>query len=75
MRSLLPKFRLWVVIGVSVLLFVEASDAQESPKPASIATPTIPVRITQAVDEKNLVVLKGNVHPLRPRGVRPRRCF
>jgi hypothetical protein len=27
-------------------------------------TSNIPARITQAVDEKNLVVLKGNVHPL-----------
>jgi len=27
-------------------------------------TPSVPARITQAVDEKNLVVLHGNVHPL-----------
>jgi hypothetical protein len=31
---------------------------------ASAQTRVIPARITQAVDEKNLVVLKGNVHPL-----------
>src|SRR5260370_14414877 len=31
---------------------------------ASPQTTIIPARITQAVDEKNLVVLKGNVHPL-----------
>jgi pro-kumamolisin-like protein/Big-like domain-containing protein len=30
---------------------------------ASAQTRVIPARITQAVDEKNLVVLKGNVHP------------
>src|SRR5207249_3047411 len=27
-------------------------------------TTNIPARITQAIDEKNLVVLRGNVHPL-----------
>src|SRR6266705_3506090 len=31
---------------------------------AAAQTPNIPARITQAVDENNLVVLKGNVHPL-----------
>jgi hypothetical protein len=31
---------------------------------ATAQTRVIPARITQAVDEKNLVVLKGNVHPL-----------
>jgi hypothetical protein len=31
---------------------------------ASAQTKIIPARITQAVDEKNLVVLKGNIHPL-----------
>jgi hypothetical protein len=31
---------------------------------ASAQTTNIPARITQAVDERNLVVLKGNVHPL-----------
>src|SRR5437016_12437079 len=31
---------------------------------ASAQTTNIPARITQAIDEKNLVVLRGNVHPL-----------
>src|SRR5690349_17871681 len=31
---------------------------------ATAQTSNIPARITQAVDEKNLVVLRGNVHPL-----------
>jgi hypothetical protein len=31
---------------------------------AQAQTPSAAVRITQAVDEKNLVTLKGNVHPL-----------
>jgi hypothetical protein len=31
---------------------------------AAAQTTNIPARITQAVDESNLVVLKGNVHPL-----------
>src|SRR5213594_531390 len=31
---------------------------------AAAQTTSIPARITQAVDEKNLVVLHGNVHPL-----------
>src|SRR6266480_7391201 len=31
---------------------------------ASAQTTSIPARVTQAIDEKNLVVLRGNVHPL-----------
>jgi hypothetical protein len=64
MRSLHPNFRLCVAIAVSILLFGGVSRAQDKPKPSSNETPIIPARITQAVDEKNLVVLKGNVHPL-----------
>jgi hypothetical protein len=64
MRSPLPQFRLCALIGVSILLLDGPANAQESPKPASSEAPIIPARITQAVDEKNLVVLKGNVHTL-----------
>src|SRR6266568_1700503 len=31
---------------------------------ASAQTTTVPARITQAIDENNLVALPGNVHPL-----------
>jgi hypothetical protein len=31
---------------------------------ADAQTANIPARITQAIDEKNLVTLQGNVHPL-----------
>lgn len=38
---------------------------------AAAQTTNIPARITQVVDEKNLVVLSGNVHPLALLGIRP----
>jgi hypothetical protein len=64
MRSPLPEFHLCIAIAGSVILCGGAANAQEKPKPASGEKAIIPARITQAVDEKNLVVLKGNVHPL-----------
>src|SRR5260370_565854 len=64
MRSLQPSSRPCVVIGVSIILLGAVSRAQDKPKPSSGETPAIAARITRAVDEKNLVVLKGNVHPL-----------
>lgn len=53
------------VLFSSIFLFASRSPAQQNPAPAP-AAPTVPVpaRITQAIDEKNLVTLKGNVHPL-----------
>jgi subtilase family serine protease len=44
------------LIFVSILVFPFGRAAAQ--------TTNIPARITQAVDEKNLLVLKGNVHPL-----------
>jgi hypothetical protein len=64
MRSPLPKFRLGAAIAVSIFFLGSFARAQEKPSSASGETPIVPARITQAVDEKNLVVLKGNVHPL-----------
>src|SRR2546428_2051157 len=64
MRSQITSSRLCVLIAVSFILFGVVGNAQEKPESASSGTPIIPARITQAVDEKNLVVLKGNVHPL-----------
>lgn len=53
------------VFLTSVFLLASRSPAQQSPAPAPAApTVPVPVRITQAVDENNLVTLKGNVHPL-----------
>jgi subtilase family serine protease len=46
--------------GVLLLIFILTCSSWR----ASAQTAKIPARITQAVDEKNLVVLKGNVHPL-----------
>ena len=49
----------------SIFLFASRSPAQQNPAPAPAAqTVPVPPRITQAIDEKNLVTLKGNVHPL-----------
>jgi hypothetical protein len=50
--KLLAGLSLFLVISVLTCLRAEAQTA------------TIPARITQAVDESNLVTLKGNVHPL-----------
>jgi hypothetical protein len=46
-----------------------SSPAQEKPQPpagsvAPAQTAAVPARITQAIDGKNLVTLRGNVHPL-----------
>src|SRR6267142_2212239 len=54
----LPKSRLWRA-SLSFVFFLAFSSGR-----ASSQTTNIPARITQAVDEKNLVVLHGNVHPL-----------
>src|SRR6266571_3403181 len=64
--------RAWVVLA-AILLFWRPPFSCAQDKPASLSasssaltgnTVDIPARITQAVDEKNLVVLRGNVHPL-----------
>ena len=52
------------------LLFVEAppaaaqSNAQAASQSLSAQTPAVPARITQAIDERQLVRFEGNVHPL-----------
>src|SRR5215472_12120089 len=52
------------------LLFVGAprvaaqSSAQAASPSSIVQTPAVPARITQAIDETQLVLLKGNVHPL-----------
>ena len=52
------------------LLFVEAprvaaqSNAQTASQASFVQTPAVPARITQAIDETQLVRLQGNVHPL-----------
>src|SRR4030081_3207895 len=67
MRSLQPNFHLCVLITISILLG-GAINAQEKPSSASSEAPVIPARITHAVDEKNLVVLKVIVRQLaRPK--------
>ncbi len=56
MRLLPASLRRGVLLLVSVLAFFVARAAAQ--------TTNTTARITQPVDEKNLVVLKGNVHPL-----------
>jgi len=40
------------------------SNAQTANQSSFVQTPAVPARITQAIDETQLVRLKGNVHPL-----------
>src|SRR5579864_3894686 len=40
------------------------SNAQATNQSSFVQTPAVPARITQAIDETQLVRLKGNVHPL-----------
>ena len=40
------------------------SNAQTANQSSLVQTPAVPARITQAIDETQLVPLKGNVHPL-----------
>jgi len=55
------------------LLFVEVprviaqSNAQTASQSSLVQTPAVPARITQAIDEAQLVRLKGNLHPLARR--------
>ena len=61
----LSKSVLCFVLLAFILLFAGRSPAQQNPAPAPEAqTVPVPARITQAIDEKNLVTLRGNVHPL-----------
>ncbi len=46
-----------ILVFLTLILFASRSIAQNNPAPT-------PARITQAVDENNLVTLSGNVHPL-----------
>jgi hypothetical protein len=59
-KSVLP-----FVLLASIFAFASRSSAQQNlaPSPAAQTVP-IPTRIKQAIDEKNLVTLRGNVHPL-----------
>ena len=58
---------LTVTLAAMCFCFAPQASGQEKPGAAADAgsrTPSIPARITQAIDEKNLLTLKGNVHPL-----------
>jgi hypothetical protein len=56
MRPINPSLILRILL---LVFFLAASSSQ-----ASAQTVPVAARITQAIDEKNLVTLKGNVHPL-----------
>lgn len=68
-----------LTLSVAVAMLFPAAHASAQAAPQSVATSSqaavVPARITQAIDETQLVRLKGNVHPLaRPefdRGVVP----
>jgi hypothetical protein len=64
MRSRFRYFRFCLSISVCILVLAATGRAQETPKSPSSEATIIPAQITQVVDENNLVVLKGNVHPL-----------
>ncbi len=55
------------LVAVSLCFAPGARGQQQQPPAAADAgarTASIPARITEAVDEKNILTLKGNVHPL-----------
>src|SRR5260370_11482906 len=56
MRLPIPSMRRGALLFAAILVFFFGRVAAQ--------TANIPARITQAVDEKNLAVLPGNVHPL-----------
>ena len=65
----MPPSKPLVAAAVSLVLACLAVNAgaqvPSAPPPrVDPQIPSIPARITQAIDEKNLVMLKGNVHPL-----------
>src|SRR5262245_60704633 len=55
MRLVKPVPQAMLLPLVLCLLFCATASAQTS---------FVPARVTQAIDEKNLVTLQGNVHPL-----------
>ena len=61
--------RTWLLVFVTLLVFcaervAAQSNAQAAGQSSFAQTPPVPARITQAIDETQLVRLKGNVHPL-----------
>lgn len=65
--QLKPGLLLRVVLFTFILVFfISPTLAQQNPLASAPAAQTVPVpaRITQAIDENNLVTLRGNVHPL-----------
>lgn len=65
------RFRSWIVrssllfSALTLLHGAERANAQaQVANPASVAQTPVPARITQAIDETQLVRMKGNVHPL-----------
>lgn len=50
--------------AIAVSAWISPDANAQTPDAGAPAQAAPPARITQAIDEKNLVVLKGNVHPL-----------
>jgi len=65
-RPSLPAFALVLLLFLTPAspAHPQASEAAINAQSQSIAPPATPARITQAIDEKNLIALQGNVHPL-----------
>jgi hypothetical protein len=73
MRTQRPSFTRCALLCVSILTFSASRASAQTgganptggiPDTRSIQAPVSQARITQAIDEKNLVVLRGNTHPL-----------
>jgi hypothetical protein len=68
--TLRPSLSAFALFSILLLITSPLACAQGSDVPTTnaqaqtIAPPATPPRITQAIDEKNLVTLSGNVHPL-----------
>ncbi|MGB7467816.1 MAG: protease pro-enzyme activation domain-containing protein, partial [Candidatus Acidiferrum sp.] len=56
----------FVAFATAAVFPAAPASAQTTPQSAAAVSqaPSVPARITQAIDETNLVTLKGNVHPL-----------
>lgn len=63
-RTSLLVFGTLLVFGFGAERLAAQSNTQAASVSSSVQTPAVPARITQAIDETQLVPLKGNVHPL-----------
>src|SRR5689334_10366401 len=64
LQSLLLRASLFVSLMLLLFIIPRVSAQSSAQTAAARQAPAVPARITQAIDETQLVRLKGNVHPL-----------